>query len=33
MKDTMIPLAQFLSLKEFKERYADEEKPLALLFY
>jgi protein CMS1 len=33
MKDTMLPLARFLARKEFKERYGDEEKPLALLFY
>jgi protein CMS1 len=33
MKDTMLPLARFLSRGEFAERYVDEEKPLALLFY
>ncbi|KOS22408.1 Protein cms1 [Escovopsis weberi] len=33
MKDTMMPLARFLTRKEFKDRYADEKKPLALLFY
>lgn len=33
MKDTMIPLATFLVRKEFKDRYADEENPLSLLFY
>lgn len=33
MKDTMMPLARFLTRKEFKDKYADEEKPLALLFY
>ncbi|KFA69837.1 hypothetical protein S40285_02440 [Stachybotrys chlorohalonatus IBT 40285] len=33
MKDTMMPLARFLARKEFMERYADEKKPLALLFY
>lgn len=33
MKDTMMPLARFLSRKEFAERYVDEERPLALLFY
>jgi protein CMS1 len=33
MKDTMMPLARFLSRKEFKDRYHDEKKPLALLFY
>ncbi|KAM0381733.1 hypothetical protein ACHAPY_004894 [Fusarium culmorum] len=33
MKDTMMPLARFLSRKEFKDRYDDEKKPLALLFY
>lgn len=33
MKDTMMPLARFLARKEFKDRYADEKKSLALLFY
>ncbi|KAH8659600.1 U3-containing 90S pre-ribosomal complex subunit-domain containing protein [Ilyonectria robusta] len=33
MKDTMLPLARFLSLDEFKGGYVDEKKPLALLFY
>ncbi|RGP58764.1 DNA/rna helicase, dead/deah box type [Fusarium sporotrichioides] len=33
MKDTMMPLARFLSRKEFKDRYGDDKKPLALLFY
>jgi protein CMS1 len=33
MKDTMMPLARFLARKEFKEKYAAEEKPLSLLFY
>jgi protein CMS1 len=33
MKDTMLPLARFLLRGEFAERYVDEEKPLALLFY
>lgn len=33
MKDTMMPLARFLARKEFKDRYVDEKKPLALLFY
>lgn len=33
MKDTMMPLARFLARSEFKDRYVDEEKPLALLFY
>ncbi|ROT41728.1 hypothetical protein SODALDRAFT_343571 [Sodiomyces alkalinus F11] len=33
MKDTMLPLARWLTRKEFKERYAAEKKPLALLFY
>lgn len=33
MKDTMMPLARFISRKDFKEKYADEEKPLALMFY
>jgi len=29
----MMPLARFLVRDEFKERYVDEKKPLALLFY
>lgn len=33
MKDTMMPLAQFLCRKEFQDRYTDEEKPISLLFY
>ncbi|KAG5928216.1 csm1-like protein [Claviceps africana] len=33
MKDTLMPLARFLTRPEFRERYGDEEKPLALLFY
>ena len=33
MKDTMMPLASWLSRPEFKERYTDSEKPLHLLFY
>ncbi|KAF7532015.1 hypothetical protein G7Z17_g13683 [Cylindrodendrum hubeiense] len=33
MKDTMLPLARFLSLEEFKSGYVDETKPLSLLFY
>lgn len=33
MKDTMMPLARFLTRPEFKERYGAEKKPLALLFY
>lgn len=33
MKDTMMPLAKWLTRKEFKERYGDPEKPLELLFY
>lgn len=33
MKDTMMPLARWLTRKEFKERYAVEEKPLDLLFF
>ncbi|OAA60017.1 Protein kinase-like domain protein [Cordyceps fumosorosea ARSEF 2679] len=33
MKDTMMPLAKFLSKKEFQDRYTDEEKPLSLLFF
>lgn len=33
MKDTMMPLARFIARQEFKDRYVDEEKALALLFY
>ncbi|KAM4064997.1 u3-containing 90S pre-ribosomal complex subunit [Hirsutella rhossiliensis] len=33
MKDTMMPLARFLTREELKSRYGDEKKPLALLFY
>lgn len=33
MKDTMMPLARFLARGEFKEKYVDDEKKLALLFY
>ncbi|RBQ72371.1 hypothetical protein VDGD_02472 [Verticillium dahliae] len=33
MKETMLPLAQWLTRNEFKDRYVDEKKPLALLFY
>ena len=33
MKDTMMPLARFLTSTDFKDRYVDEKKPLALLFY
>ncbi|KAK2600728.1 hypothetical protein N8I77_010240 [Diaporthe amygdali] len=33
MKDTMMPLARWLTRQELKERYAAEEKPLDLLFF
>ncbi|PFH59607.1 hypothetical protein XA68_12094 [Ophiocordyceps unilateralis] len=33
MKDTAIPLARFLARQEFRDRYGDGEKSLALLFY
>lgn len=33
MKDTMMPLAKFICKKEFQDRYADEERPLSLLFF
>ncbi|KAI1392551.1 U3-containing 90S pre-ribosomal complex subunit-domain containing protein [Hypoxylon trugodes] len=33
MKETMLPLARWLARTEFKERYADPEKGLQLLFY
>lgn len=33
MKDTMMPLAKWLTRKEFKERYGDSDKPLELLFF
>ncbi|KAI3321488.1 U3-containing 90S pre-ribosomal complex subunit-domain containing protein [Xylariaceae sp. AK1471] len=33
MKETMIPLARWLSRAEFKVRYTDPERPIQLLFY
>jgi protein CMS1 len=33
MKETMIPLARWLSRTEFKVKYSDPEQPLQLLFY
>lgn len=33
MKDTMLPLARFLTRQEFKDRYAADEKTISLLFY
>ncbi|KAM3434352.1 hypothetical protein NHJ13734_006042 [Beauveria thailandica] len=33
MKDTMMPLAKFISKKQFQDRYTDEDKPLSLLFF
>ncbi|KAI1380008.1 U3-containing 90S pre-ribosomal complex subunit-domain containing protein [Hypoxylon crocopeplum] len=33
MKDTMMPLARWLARREFKERYADDENRLQVLFY
>ncbi|EQL03546.1 hypothetical protein G6O67_002090 [Ophiocordyceps sinensis] len=33
MKDTMLPLARFLTREELRSRYDAEKKPLALLFY
>ena len=33
MKDTMIPLAKWLSRAEFKDRYTAEEDQVELLFY
>ncbi|GKT46021.1 protein CMS1 [Colletotrichum spaethianum] len=33
MKDTMLPLARWLTRQEFKERYVDDKKHLDLLFY
>ncbi|TDZ31596.1 Protein CMS1 [Colletotrichum spinosum] len=33
MKDTMMPLAKWLTRKELKERYTDEKRHLDLLFY
>ncbi|PMB64408.1 Protein CMS1 [Beauveria bassiana] len=33
MKDTMMPLAKFISKKQFEDRYTDEDKPLSLLFF
>ncbi|KAL1875136.1 hypothetical protein VTK73DRAFT_10273 [Phialemonium thermophilum] len=32
-KDTMIPLATWLTRKEFRERYTDPDNPLDLIFY
>lgn len=33
MKETMLPLAKWLTRKEFRDRYADPEKPLELMFF
>jgi protein CMS1 len=33
MKETAIPLAQWLARKEFRERYGASDKPLDLIFY
>ena len=33
MKDTLMPLARWLSRKEFKDRYTATDKQLQLLFY
>lgn len=33
MKETMMPLAKWLTRKEFKERYSDPKKPLDLMFF
>ena len=33
MKDTMMPLSKWLTRKEFKDRYVDDEKHLDLLFF
>ncbi|OHW97842.1 DEAD-like helicases superfamily protein [Colletotrichum incanum] len=33
MKDTMLPLARWLTRQEFQERYVDDKKHLDLLFY
>lgn len=33
MKDTMMPLAQWLSRKEFKDRYAAERNSIEVLFF
>lgn len=33
MKDTMMPLAKWLSRKEFKDKYAAETNRLELLFF
>lgn len=32
-KDTMLPLARWLSRTEFKERYMESESPIELMFY
>ncbi|KAL2890986.1 Protein cms1 [Ceratocystis lukuohia] len=33
MKDTMMPLAKFLTCKELQDRYLDNERPVGLIFY
>lgn len=33
MKETMLPLAKWLTRTEFRERYADPKKPLELMFF
>jgi protein CMS1 len=33
MKETMLPLAKWLSRKEFKDRFTDEEEKVELMFY
>lgn len=33
MKDTMMPLAKWLSRKEFNDKYAAETNPVELLFF
>lgn len=33
MKDTMMPLAKWLTRKEFRDRYLDDEKHIDLLFF
>ena len=32
-KDTMIPLARWLTRKEFKDRYTNPDSPVELMFY
>ena len=33
MAETMMPLARLLTRKELKDKYVDEKKPVAVMFY